>query len=76
MWYVYLLKCYDGTIYTGATNDVQKRLIAHNKGRGAKYTKTRLPVILLKSFSCENKSEALKLEYKIKQMSRAEKLKL
>ena len=76
MWYVYLLICFDGTIYTGITNNLQKRIDAHNKARGAKYTKTRLPVTLLKFFTCKNRSEALKLEYKIKQMSRQEKLKL
>lgn len=67
--------CSDGTIYTGATNNIQKRLEAHNKARGAKYTKPRLPVTLLKFFTCANRSEALKLEYRIKQMTHSEKLK-
>lgn len=75
-WYVYILKCFDETLYTGITNNLEKRIKAHNEGRGAKYTKGRRPVILLKSFSCESKSEALKLEYKIKQLPRAEKLRL
>lgn len=76
MWYVYLLMCVDNTIYTGITNNLQKRIDTHNKAKGAKYTKTRIPVTLLKFFEVANKSEALKLEYKIKQMPRAEKLKL
>ena len=73
-WYVYILVCNDNTLYTGATNDVSKRLEKHNSGKGAKYTKSRLPVELLKVFDCKNKSEALKLEIKIKKMSREEKL--
>ncbi len=75
-WYVYLLQCFDGTLYTGATNNIEKRIAIHNAGKGAKYTRVRLPVILLKCFTCANRSEALKLEYKIKQMSRQEKLNL
>lgn len=76
MWYVYLLTCSDNTLYCGITNDIDKRITKHNKGTGAKYTKARRPVSLLKYFECLDKSEALKLEYKIKQMSREEKLKL
>jgi putative endonuclease len=76
MWYIYLLKCSDDTIYTGITNDLDKRINAHNTGKGAKYTKGRCPVVLLKSFMVETKSEALKEEYRIKQLSRAEKLDL
>lgn len=77
-WIVYLIKCSDQTIYTGITNDLTKRLRAHNgeiKG-GAKYTKTRRPVILLKFFEVDSKSSALKLELKIKKLSRKEKLAL
>ncbi len=74
MWYVYLLCCSDNTLYCGITNNLEKRIDTHNKKRGAKYTKSRLPVVLLKSFQVETKSEALKLEYKIKQLSREEKL--
>lgn len=75
-WLVYLVLCIDGTIYTGCTNNLEKRIAAHNAGRGAKYTKARRPVTLLKFFPCENKQQALSLEYKIKQMSRKEKLAL
>jgi putative endonuclease len=73
-WVVYLLECSDKTIYTGISNDLEKRIATHNHGKGARYTKTRIPVRLIKYFKVENKSEALKLEYKIKQMSRKEKL--
>lgn len=76
MWYVYLLFCFDKTIYCGITNNLEKRIATHNKGKGAKYTKTRLPVILLKSFEVDNQSIALKLEYRIKQLSRKDKIKL
>lgn len=77
IWIVYLLKCSDDTIYTGVTNNLERRLHQHNKTKaGAKYTRTRRPVYLFKSFSVETKSGALKLEWKIKQMSRAEKLNL
>lgn len=74
MWFVYLVKCSDGTLYCGITNDLDKRIKKHNDGKGAKYTKTRRPVSLLKYFERPSKSEALKLEYKIKQLSRQEKL--
>lgn len=73
-WVVYLLNCSDGTIYTGATNNLEKRLKTHNAGKGAKYTKCRLPVTLIKFFEVEDKSAALKLEIKIKKLSRLEKL--
>jgi putative endonuclease len=75
-WLVYLLKCYDNTIYTGITNDIDKRIAAHNNKKGAKYTKSRTPVILIHTINCNSKSDALKLEYKIKQLPRDEKLKL
>lgn len=75
-WFVYLLECADKTIYCGITNNLDKRIATHNAGKGAKYTKNRLPVKLIKSFEVADKSEALKLEYKIKQLSREEKLKL
>lgn len=77
MWYVYIVKCSkDNSLYTGITNNLSKRIEQHNKNRGAKYTKGRGPIILLKSFECPNKSSALKLEFKIKKLSRKEKLKL
>lgn len=76
MWYVYILECSDGTLYTGITNDLNKRIETHNKGKGAKYTKTRLPVKLLVSFEAEDRSKASKEEYRIKQLTREQKLKL
>lgn len=76
MWYVYILECADGTLYTGITNNLIKRLETHNKGKGAKYTRARLPVRLQASFEVENKSLAAKEEYRIKQLTREQKLKL
>ena len=74
MWYIYILQCSDNTLYTGITNDLDRRIKQHNEGKGARYTKGRGPVALVKFFTRHSKSEALKLEYKIKQMSREEKL--
>ena len=74
-WSVYMVECSDGTIYTGISNDVSKRILAHNAGKGAKYTKPRLPVALKWLQECDNRSEASKAEYKIKRLSRKEKLK-
>jgi putative endonuclease len=76
MWFVYILECSDGTLYTGITTDVNKRVLTHNKGKGAKYTKVRLPVVLRASFEAENRSLASKEEYRIKQLTRKEKLEL
>lgn len=75
-WYVYILECSDGSLYTGITNDLEKRIKTHNSGKGAKYTRCRLPVELKKSWEVENRSEASKMEYKIKKLRRDEKLKL
>lgn len=74
--YTYILRCGDGTLYCGWTNDLEKRLSAHNAGLGAKYTKSRRPVKLVYSESFETKEEAMRREYRIKRMSRAEKLAL
>lgn len=74
--YVYLLRCADGTLYCGWTNDLAKRLAAHNAGRGAKYTRSRLPAELVYSESFETKSEALRRECAVKKLSRHEKEKL
>lgn len=74
IWYVYILECSDQTLYTGITNNLEKRISKHNEGKGAKYTRGRGPVTLVRSFTCSSKSEALKLEYKIKQLSKEEKL--
>jgi len=72
-WVIYLLECKDGTLYTGITNDLEKRLASHNAGTGAKYTRGRRPVTLLEFKTVESQSEALKLEYKIKQLPRFKK---
>lgn len=74
--YTYILKCKDGTYYTGWTNNLEKRLKDHNDGRGAKYTKPRLPVVLVYYETFETKGEAMRREYAIKQLTRAEKEKL
>lgn len=74
MWYVYLLKCNDDSLYIGITNNLTKRIATHNKGKGSKYTRGRLPVTLLYSFEVETKSQALIFEYKIKQLSKKNKL--
>jgi len=75
-WTVYIIRCKDGTFYTGITNDLDKRLLAHNAGTGAKYTKSRGPVELVYFEPTENRSTASKREYAIKKLSRAEKLDL
>jgi len=76
MWYIYILECSDGTLYTGITTDVNRRLLEHNSGKGAKYTRVRQPVVLRALFEAKNRSEASKEEYRIKQLNRTEKLKL
>lgn len=74
--YVYILKCADGTLYTGWTNDLEKRLRAHNEGRGAKYTRGRLPAELVYYEAFEERSEAMGREWAIKQLTREQKLQL
>ena len=74
--YVYILKCEDGTLYTGWTNNLEKRVQAHNAGKGAKYTRARLPVELVYFEEFEEKVDAQRREYRIKKLSRKEKLKL
>lgn len=76
MYYVYILKCRGGTLYVGSTNDIKKRLEAHNAGKGAKYTRGRLPVKLKYTESFVTKGEALKREAEIKKYSRVKKLSL
>lgn len=73
---VYILECHDGTLYTGWTNNIEKRIEAHQQGKGAKYTKVRRPVKLVYVEVCDDKSSGMKREYEIKRMKRAEKLKL
>jgi len=75
-WHVYILRCGDGTLYTGIARDLAKRVAVHNSGKGAKYTARRLPVKLTYSEEAENRSAASKREYAIKQLSRSEKLAL
>lgn len=75
-WLCYILCCTDGTLYTGITNDLEKRLAAHNAGSGARYTRTRGPVELVFVESCTDKSFALKREIEIKRLRRKEKLAL
>lgn len=74
--YTYILKCSDGTFYTGWTNDLEKRLKAHNEGKGAKYTKARRPVTLVYYECFFSKEEAMKREYEIKHLTRKKKEKL
>ncbi len=74
--YTYILKCADGTLYCGWTNDLEKRIKAHNSGKGAKYTRSRLPVTLVYFEEFENPVDAQKREYQIKLLSRSEKLNL
>ena len=72
--YTYILQCADGTLYTGWTNNLEKRLAAHNAGIAAKYTKTRRPVELVYFEEFETKEEAMSREWHIKKLTRAEKL--
>lgn len=76
IWYVYLLLCADNTLYCGITNNIARRLEAHNSGKGAKYTRSRRPVSLYKSWEFQTKSAAAKREAAIKKLSRKEKLAL
>lgn len=76
MFYTYILECKDKSLYCGYTTDLEARINTHNEGKGAKYTKSRLPVRLVYQESFETKSEALKREIAIKKLTREEKLKL
>lgn len=71
--YVYIVECRDGSWYTGWTNDVKRRLKAHNGGKGAKYTKSRLPVRLIYTEEYETAAEAQRREWQIKRLTRAQK---
>ena len=75
-WHIYLVQCADGSLYTGIARDLQERLAAHNAGTGAKYTRSRLPVALVYSETVADRSTALRREYAIKQLSRAQKAQL
>ena len=72
-WYVYMVRCRDNSLYTGYTDDPDRRLAVHNAGKGAKYTKSRLPVTLVYREECPDKSTALKREYAIKHLTKAGK---
>lgn len=74
--FVYIVRCSDDTLYTGYTNDVQKRVAQHNAGKGAKYTRGRGPVNLVWMWTCATKRRALRLERTTKRMSRAHKLEM
>jgi putative endonuclease len=77
IWHVYIVRCIDGTLYTGITNDLDKRIEAHNSGKdGARYTRSRRPVKLVYSEEAESKSAASRLEYQLKKLPRAKKEKL
>ncbi len=71
--YVYIVKCNDGTLYTGWTNNLEKRIKDHNDGKGAKYTKSRRPVVLEYYEKFETKEEAMSREYAIKKLNRKQK---
>lgn len=74
--WVYMLRCGDGSLYTGWTNDLEKRLKSHAAGKGAKYTRSRLPVALVYRERCADRSEAMRRECELKRLSRAQKLAL
>ena len=72
-WYLYILRCKDGSLYTGITTDVEKRFEAHQNGKGAKYTRGRGPLELIYRESCGTHSDALKREVAVKRLSREQK---
>lgn len=73
-WYVYMLRCVDGSLYTGVATDLERRLLEHNSGKGARYTRGRTPVALVYRERCADRSAAARREYTIKRLSRAQKL--
>jgi predicted GIY-YIG superfamily endonuclease len=73
VYFVYIVRCADGTLYTGYARDPEKRTLTHNAGRGAKYTSKRRPVSLVYSEPCESRGAALKREYALKSLTRPEK---
>ena len=75
-WFLYILRCGDGTLYTGITTDVQARFAQHQAGKGAKYTRGRAPLELVYQEQCPDHSQALKREHAIKQLPRRKKLEL
>ena len=75
-WWVYVLRCADDSLYTGITNDKERRLKQHNAGKASKYTRIRTPVAMIYSETAIDRSEATKREMAIKKLNRAQKLKL
>ena len=73
-WFVYILNCADGTLYTGITNDLGRRIKAHNAGTASKYTRIRRPVSIVYSEEVETKGDALRRELQIKRLTRSEKM--
>lgn len=74
MWFVYILLCSDNSLYTGSTNNLQKRFLTHKSGKGGRYTRSHKPVKLIYSEKLSSKSEALKREIEIKSWSREKKI--
>ena len=74
--YTYIVRCADGTLYTGWTNDLEKRMLAHNSGAGARYTRSRRPVELVYYEEYETKEEAMSREWHIKRLTKAQKTEL
>jgi putative endonuclease len=72
-WYVYIVQCSDNSYYTGITTDIDRRIDEHNTGKGAKYTRSRSPVVLEEAIEFPDRSSASKEEYRIKQLSRTNK---
>ncbi len=75
-WYLYLVRCGDGTLYTGISNDVQRRLSVHLSGRGARYLRGRAPLVLARKVRVGSRNDALKVERKVKRMPKVRKEKL
>ena len=73
-WFVYILNCADGTLYTGITNDLDRRIKAHNAGTASKYTRVRRPVSIVYSEEVETKGDALRRELQIKRLTRSGKM--
>ena len=74
MWFVYIIKCVDNSLYTGSTNDLERRFEKHKNGKGAKYTRSHIPEKIVFSEKCDNKILALKREREIKNLTHTEKL--
>jgi putative endonuclease len=76
VWFLYILKCREGSFYTGISNNLEKRLKQHSSGKASKYTRARLPVILIYTEEVDTKSQALKREIEVKSLTRTDKIKL